>query len=284
MANVSVFCFLASYLVAFSLELTRLLRRSSISRVVMLVFGAAGFVAHTAYLWFRGRYMDLPPLLSSTQDWVLVLAWVAILFYLFLTALDRELAIGLFLLPVVLALIASAYFVSDQTNQFVSESNPQLVAMKGLAMLHASLLVIGIAVVLIGFVLSMMYLVQHHRLKHKQSLQEGLSLPSLARLARLNWWSVIVSVPLITLGMLTGVALGFQAQDGPSPIRFSDPVIIANGCVWLLMMAFFVWLLKARHPAGKQIAWMTVWAFGFLLFTLIGLQVLVGGGFETWHI
>ena len=66
MANVSVFCFLASYAIAFSLELTRLLRRSSISRIVMLLFAVAGFVAHTLFLWDTGQEKDLPPLLGSS--------------------------------------------------------------------------------------------------------------------------------------------------------------------------------------------------------------------------
>ena len=103
LAKVSVFCFLASYAVAFGLEWTRLMRRPGISRLLVLALGLAGFVAHTAYLLVRSRNLEshLPPLLSSTHDWFLVLAWVVVLLYLFLTTLDRELAVGLFLLPVV---------------------------------------------------------------------------------------------------------------------------------------------------------------------------------------
>ena len=43
---------------------------------------------------------------------------------------------------------------------------------------------------LLGLVLSLMYLAQHRRLKNKQSLKTGLTLPSLERLARMNWWAV----------------------------------------------------------------------------------------------
>jgi hypothetical protein len=46
---------------------------------------------------------------------------------------------------------------------------------------------------------------------------------------------------------------------------------------WLVMVGFFVWLWRTDRPAGKQVAWLTIWAFGFLLVTLIGLLILAGG-------
>jgi hypothetical protein len=98
-------------------------------------------------------------------------------------------------------------------------------------------------------------------------------------LARLNWWAVVLSVPLLTLGLATGVGLGLYSDEAAASISASDPVVIANGIVWLVMSGLFVWLLKTRRPAGKQVAWLTLWAGGFLLVTLVGLQVLLGGNF-----
>jgi hypothetical protein len=54
-------------------------------------------------------------------------------------------------------------------------------------------------------------------------------------------------------------------------------LVVGSGIVWVVMIAFFGWLLRADHVGGRQIAWRTIWAFGFLLVTLIGLQVLTGG-------
>jgi ABC-type transport system involved in cytochrome c biogenesis permease subunit len=287
LANVTVFCFLASYFVALVLESARLLRGPSVSRMFPLLAGTAGLVAHTAYLIVRSGLSNLPPLLSSTHDWLLVLAWIAIVFYLFLTILDRKLSVGLFTLPLVLILVSVAYLVSSEPNAVIaSDSEMVEAADRGWAMLHASLLVFGMAGVLIGLVLGMMYLVQHRRLKHKHAGRQGLMLPSLEKLARLNWWSVILSFPLLTLGMATGVILGLMSRSSPEPVTFNDPIVITSGIVWLVMVVFFVWLLQTHRPVGKQIAWMTIWAFGFLLVTLIGLQILIGGGtfsLESWH-
>lgn len=275
-AKVSVFCFLASYLVALGVDLARLLKRWPIPKWLGQAFGVAGFAAQTGYLLIRSRQESLPPLLSSTHDWLLVLAWIVVLLYLFLTAVDRELAVGLFLLPVVLLFVASSYFVSKQTNSLIEGS-------RGLAMLHASLLVVGIAGVVTGLVLSLMYVVQHRRLKQHHASQPGVVLPSLARLARWNWWAVVVSVPLLTLGLGSGVALGLNSQKARAALSFSDPVVIGHGVVWLAMMSLFVWLLTTRRSTGKQVAALTLWAGGFLLVILIGLQVLTRGGLASFH-
>lgn len=275
-AKVSVFCFLASYVVAWGLDAARMWKRWPVPRTVGLVFGTAGFAAQTLYLLLRGRQENLPPLLSSTHDWLLVLAWIVVLLYLFLAALDRELAVGLFMLPVVLLFVAVSYFVSKQPN-------PLIEGMRGLAMLHASLLVVGFAGVVSGVVLSVMYFVQHRRLKQHHASQPGVTLPSLARLARWNWWAVVVSVPLLTLGLGSGVALGFKAQKAKAALSFSDPVVLGHGIVWIAMMSLFVWLLTTRRSTGKQVAALTLWAGGFLLVILIGLQVLTRGGLASFH-
>lgn len=275
-AKVSVFCFLASYVVALGLDAARLLKRLPIARWIGLVFGLAGFAAQTGYLLIRGRQDNLTPLLSSTHDWLLVLAWIVVLMYLFLTWADRELAVGLFLLPVVLLFVGASYFVSKQPNALIAGN-------RGLAMLHASLLVIGIAGVVAGLVISLMYVVQHRRLKQHHAQQPGVILPSLARLARWNWWAVVVSVPLLTLGLGSGVALGLTSKKVGAALLFSDPIVIGYGVVWVAVMSLFVWLLTTRRTTGKQVAALTLWASGFLLAILIGLQVLSGGGLSSFH-
>jgi ABC-type transport system involved in cytochrome c biogenesis permease subunit len=166
MGRVQVFCFLACYVVVFGIELSRFLGRNRAGRAIMLVFTMAGLIAHTAYLLARSQKLNLPPLLSSSQDWLLVLAWLSVVSYFVLTISDADLAVGVFLMPVVLACISAAYFVSDNPNMRLS-------ALRGWKLLHASLLVLGMLGVIVGFVLAMMYLFQQHRLKHRHALTRG---------------------------------------------------------------------------------------------------------------
>ncbi|MSR59645.1 MAG: hypothetical protein EXS05_18715 [Planctomycetaceae bacterium] len=276
MAHVSVFCFLASYIVAFGLELSRLLGRSRISRLVMVGFGLAGFVAHTWYLFNRNQQTHLPPLLSSTHDWMLVLAWVLVLFYLFLTLFQtfskQELAVGVFALPVVLLLVASTYFLSQEPITDLAAEK----ARHGWGMFHASLLVFGMTAGAAGLVSGVMYLVQHRRLKTRHAEPTGLKMPSLARLAQTNRWSMIVTYFLLTLGFASGAYLGLQPADGESKVGLSDPAVMISIVVWLLFGGLFARLVSSRTPSGRQVAWLTIGGCGFLLVTLLGLQVVTG--------
>ncbi len=279
-SRIGVSCFLATYAIVFGLEWLRLVGRSQINRALILVGGVLGLAAHTVYLFVRSSAMNLPPLLSSSHDWLLVLAWLAVLSYLFLTTLDRDLAIGVFLLPVVLILTSATYFVSDTPNR-------RLDSLYGWKMLHAALLVLGMLGVLVGFVLAMMYLVQQWRLKHHQLSPDGFGLPNLEKLARLNRWSVMIAVPLLTLGMGTGVGLGLYSKISAESIPFNDPVIIGSSVAWLVMFVLFLWLMTTRRTTGRQVASLTLWAAGFLLITLIGLQVATGKKLfelKTWHV
>jgi hypothetical protein len=287
MANVHVFCFFASYVVALALEGLAVARRSTALRSLSFGFALAGLVAHTFYLVARSNAADLPPLLSSSHDWLLVLAWVAVVFDLtlatILSLVGRSVPMGLFLLPVVLLLIGASDLVGEATSPAMSGATDaarrgaEETALRGWGMLHASLLVFGIVGVIVGFLFSLMYVVQHRRLKHPQAAPIASSLPSLATLARLNWWSVIVSFPLLTLGMLTGIRLVYLSRHTQGPIGFTDPLVVGSGLVWLLMVGFLVWLLRSDHVGGKQVALRTIWALGLVLVTLLGLQILFNG-------
>jgi len=275
LANVTVFCFLASYVVAFALELTRLLGRSRLSRFVMLGFGAAGLLAHTIFLLGRSRSMHLPPLLSSTYDWLLVLSWLLILIYLFLTAMDRELALGAFALPVVLLLIGATYFTALPTASPL-KAEDLAAARRGWTMLHAASLVFGMAGVAAGFVSGLMYMVQRRRLKTGHASQQGWKMPNLEKLAVVNRWSLMFAFLLLTLGFGSGIGLAMFPRESTSKIEWTDPLVILSGVIWIALATVFVWLLRHRRPSGKQMAWLTGCALAFLLLTVAGLQIIAG--------
>ncbi|MGQ0635041.1 MAG: cytochrome c biogenesis protein CcsA [Planctomycetaceae bacterium] len=272
MANVQVFCFLASYAVAFGLELSRFIGRSRVSRYAMVGFAIAGIVAHTWYLLNRFRHTDLPPLLASTHDWMLVLAWVLVLLYLLLTILQKDLAVGLFALPLVLLLVASTYFLSQAPNEAINTST----ARRHWGMLHASLLVFGMASCVAGLVSGVMYLVQHRRLRTRHAEFSGIHMPSLARLARVNRWSMFLTFFLLTLGFASGLALALRPPGGETTVGFREPTVIGSGVIWLILVALFAHFLRHDAPTGRQVAWLTILGCGFVLFTVLGLQLLTG--------
>ncbi len=268
MLKTSVVCFLASYFCAFACELSQLKQRRVLFRMVSSLFTSAGLVAQTFYLLNRSfRSDNLPPLLSSTHDWLLVLAWIVVLVYLFVSLADSQLATGLVIWPTVLTLVIAAQFVTASPSQ---EWNSN----RGWGMLHASTLVLGTAGVLLGFVLSLLYLWQYRRLKLRQAVSSAVKLPSLELIERLNRWAILTAVPLLTLGVVSGFGLSIFLKGIDLRVTWTDPIVIGGAVTWILMGILFVWLLMQKRTPGRQIALLTAWSCGFLLVTLIGLNVL----------
>lgn len=269
--RVTLFCFFASYLAAFVLELTQFARPGRARRWLSLGFIAAGLVAHTAYLLTRSRNSQLPPLLSSAHDWLLVLSWLIVVLLLAVLAWNRHLGIGLFGLPPVMLMVGASRYV-NQGSDFAS------VDLYWWRMFHASLWVIGVAGVLVSFLLSLMFLVQHRRLKRKLGEPGERRLFSLERLGRWNWWAVIVSVPVLTLALVSGVALAVWSRGTANQVDLTQSGFLLTGAVWLGMAVLFGWLLTVRHAGGRSVAWRTLWACGLLLVMLLAKQVFTRGG------
>ncbi|MFO1092623.1 MAG: hypothetical protein U0992_04810 [Planctomycetaceae bacterium] len=270
--KVTIACFFMSYLVALGFEAAQLLKQHAASHWIALATATAGAVAQSIYLIVRSRTAGVPPLLSSTHDWLLVLALLIVVLYVFIELIDRRVALGLFVMPLVLVLVALSRYVS-------AAPNPELVRApwRGLGMFHASMLVLGMLGVWTSFLMSVMYLLQHRRLKTRRGEPEGLHLLSLATLSRINWWGIVLAVPLLTLGMATGVWLSFLSAKTDAPIGLERWQFVVSGIVWLTMGALFLWLLTGRTHSGRLVAWRTVWACGFLLVTLLLLQLASGG-------
>ena len=67
-------------------------------------------------------------------------------------------------------------------------------------------------------------------------------------------------------------------------MTWTDPVVIGGAITGLLMGVLFVWLLTQKRSPGRQVALLTAWACGFLLVTMIGLQMLTAAvGMRSIH-
>lgn len=272
MQNVTLFCFWASYLVAWILELIRTRREGTYVRMASIGMTIAGLVAHTTYLLVRSGQGDAAPLIGSPHDWLLVLAWIPIVVLLVSTLISKT-NLGAYLLPPALIIISAAPFVGDAVSSSSSSSY-------WLRMIHAGMLAIGAAGILIAAGLSAMYLVQHHRLKNKR-IPRGSRPLSLEKVARLNWWAIAISVPMLTTGLALGVVLivGSWATDNPVPL--SDPPFIGVAALWLLGVPLLIGLLRTRDGGGKSLAWRTALASGFLVGSLLLGTILTTDG--TMH-
>lgn len=280
LARVQISCFLLSYAIALAIEVVRFLRGASgTTRIVSLLFCAAGFVAHTAYLVTRSKTLGLPPLLASQQDWLLVLAWMGVFVYLILMLVPTQRAHGIFMLPAVLLLVVVALFVSSR-----SGGNLVAVAMKRWGMFHAASLVLGMAAVLGSAISGLMYLLNHQRLRNRSTWLKRLELPNLEDLSAINRWMVVFSVPCLTIGLMTGFLLIAWSPKTAGSVSWTDPTIVTSVIVWMAMVVVLIRILAASHQTGKSVAMLSLLSGGFLLVTILGPMVLAGSGnLETFH-
>jgi ABC-type transport system involved in cytochrome c biogenesis permease subunit len=266
--RITVFCFAASYGVAFLLELLQLPWPRPVLRLIGTGFGAAGLFAHTLFLAVQW------PELASRYGSLLFLAWIVAVFYLYGSLHHRQIAWGLFVLPLVLGLIGLAVLLGRTP----ADPEVRLFSFEGerfWGVVHGALLLLAAVGVCVGFLASVMYLVQARRLRSKALPGRGLKLLSLERLEEMNRRAIVLAFPLLTAGVVVGMALLAQAAD---PVRsWTDPRVLGAAALWLVF-AVLLYLRYSLHVRGRRVALLTIVAFVLMVVTLAVPHTLSGGG------
>lgn len=257
LSGISILCFAASYTAALALEISRLFFRSGVRGAILLAFAGAGLLAQTLFLAYRARTNSAAPL-SSEFDWYLVAAWALAAMYVYWTCSHPRTAVGLFALPLVLGLIAAAEFFAKR------EPFPTSQMSQAWGAVHGIFLLLGVITVLVGFVAGLMHLVHSYQLKHKLQPIQGLQLPALEWLERVNTRAVFVAAAMLAVGFVSGMALNLvnRRQASPESVPWSDPVVWSSGVLlaWqLAAAAFSVFYRPARQ--GRKVAYLTVASF-----------------------
>jgi ABC-type transport system involved in cytochrome c biogenesis permease subunit len=269
--KITSFCFGASYAVALLVELLQLVRPRPVQRLVALGFGAAGLLAHTLYLIVQR------PSLGAPAGSLLFLSWILAVFYLYGSIHHRELAWGVFVLPIVLGLVVLTRAVPADE----SGAGPWLAPFDALrgdrfwGIVHGSLLLLAAVGGCVGFVASIMYLVQARRLRLKAAPGKGVQMLSLERIELMNRRAINLAFPLFTAGVLVGVALLVHRADQLN--GWTDPKIIGALFLWLVF-GLLLYLRYGAHVRGRALAVWTIVAFVLLVVTLASSHSAVQGG------
>jgi ABC-type transport system involved in cytochrome c biogenesis permease subunit len=258
-------CFIASYALALGLELLHQVRPRAVFRLLGLGLGAAGLVAQTIFL-----VVNRPPW-AWRYGWLLFLAWILAIFYLAGSLHHRRQAWGVFVLPLVLGLLGLAIaFGPPGADEASPDSVRSLQAIWG--PLHALLVFLATVGVCVGFLASLMYLFQAHRLRAKLPPGKGLRLLSLERLEAMNRRAINLAFPLLTAGLLLGALIMFQDRLP----GWTDPRVLGAGILWLAF-AVLSYLRYGHHLRGRQVAVLTIVTF-VLLMGCLALAHPVGQG------
>ncbi|MCI0701764.1 MAG: cytochrome c biogenesis protein [Planctomycetia bacterium] len=263
------YCIGLSYLCAFLLELARLLWPAKGWRIAGLVFGVAGLFAHTAYL-----LVNQPPP-SAPYGSLLLLAWVLALFYLYGTVHHAKQAWAIFVLPVVIVLVAMSrvlLFATPGQNDFSFAR--WLAGDRFWGAVHGVLILLASVGVSVGFLASVMYLIQARRLRNKVAPDSVVPMLSLERLETMNRRALNVAFPLLTAGLLVGTLLLKHGYDIDNWLSLK---VLSTAGLWLVFLVL-LYLRYGVHVPARRLAALSVVAFGLLLVALVASHPFATGG------
>jgi ABC-type uncharacterized transport system permease subunit len=276
LSRITISCFGLSYLIAWILEMARLYYPEKIRGAISFGFIAAGVFAQTSYLIVRAR-LDLTEgaPLASWQAWCLMVAWLLAVIVLYTAVRSPKFAYSVFMLPAILALVVTAYFLRDLPPFSTQGARSSWRTIHGLALL------LGTVSVCVGFLTGLMYLLHASRLKRKKASRHGFKLPSLERLETASEQALIVSTLCLTVGFVSGILINLIGQQKEQlAVQWTNPVVWSSAVLllWLLASVAFQRLYRpARH--GRKVAYLVLANFLFLVVELaIVLSVSHGTG------
>lgn len=275
LSGVTIGCFFTSYLIALLLELTRPFIRVPGRMAVVIFFTLTGLATHVLYLLLavRAGADSGLGLLSSWHEWALLVAWGLALCYLLLVCQRPEATIGYFLLPLVIALVVSAWGLRSRA------PFPRQQAVGFWLQAHGYAMLMGTVAIFLGLALGLMFLVQSWRLKHKRLGKAGLRLPPLEWLQR----GVRICLAIGTLSIAGGLCAGVIANlNRAGVVGWTEPGVLLSGVLffWLVATSCIEIFYKPARQ-GQKVAYLSFAQFGFLALALIGVLSSSHGNRET---
>ena len=259
--RISITCFAASYLVVLGLEISRTIFRANWWKWTATSVSLAGLFAHAVYLTFhRELVIDNSGIfVGGWTGWFLGAALVLMIAYIWALFRQGDSVLGLFILPLVLICVAVGSWPSSSNAFSVSDTKTVWNTIHGLSLLLST------AIIGLGFLFGLMYLIQARRLKKNQILL--VRMPSLEWLQKSGEKTLLVSASLLTIGLISGFAINIvNRMDGHTVIAWHDPVIWTSAIllVWLLFaLAVTMYFRKGRE--GRKISYLVMFCFVFLL-------------------
>ncbi len=251
---------LVGYLTGISLSIVgivnhskRATRGSNVALVVAWLLHLAALVRHG---WVAGRFP-----MSNNAEFLLALGWVVVGLYLVVWLRWHVPAAGLVLASLGALMVAAAIGVVP------GSADPIEYGTRGLFVFHTTAATLGLASLGVAFTMSVIYLVQDHTLKAKQSFWMLERLPALDTADRIGHQALLLGFSLLTLGIATGIAWNLSANH---TLWTGSAKEVFPTMAWVL----FAVLLFARLVLGyrgRLAAYLTIAGFALGLMTVIGI-------------
>lgn len=231
-----------------------------------------GFIIHFAGLmvrWWETHatgYGYIP--LANMYESLMFFSWSIVLVYLIVDMRYHQRAIGVIASCLAAVAIAATSLVPGVT----SDVRPLIPALQSNWLsIHVITCFLGYAAFAIAFGVSILYIVQ--TIWKLLSNQPISWLPTTKILDEINYKSIVIGFPMLTLGIITGAAWASYAWGS---YWSWDPKETWSLITWFIYAAF----LHARYMRGWkgiQTALLSIFGFFAVIFTYIGVNFLLAG-------
>lgn len=227
----------------------------------------AGFVCHSLSILHRAIFSGFFPL-ATPFDVLSFFAWTIIGLFLLMRYRDPSPIFGSIAVPMALLLM-----VFGSTLSYQIESPIVPVLKSWWLPIHVTLAIAGNGVFALMAIGGLMYIVQERLIKKKRIGRMHRLLPSLETLDTINRRGLPLGFFLMTLGIISG-ALWAGSIWG---YYWSwDPKETWSLITWFAYAAM-VHQRVALGWRGRRAAWLAMMGFVLVIFTFVGVSVLLGG-------
>jgi cytochrome c-type biogenesis protein CcsB len=240
--------------------------------ILSISFLAGGFVLHSTGLIFRWiethrtGYGYVP--LSNMYESLIFFSWTIVFLYLILEWRYRQRIVGVFVTPFAFLAIALTSIIPG-IDPRITPLVPAL--QSNWLAIHVITCFFGYASFAVSFGISILYLLRERR--GEKETETASWLPSTPVLDEINYKSIVIGFPMLTLGIVTGAAWANYAWGS---YWSWDPKETWSLITWFIYAAF-LHARSNRDWRGRKAAVLSIFGFTAVLFTYFGVNYLISG-------
>jgi ABC-type transport system involved in cytochrome c biogenesis permease subunit len=257
----------AAALVAYAWHFAR--RNAIVGRTATTLLVAAA-LAHTFIIGMQTMEVGQVPVAGATPA-ISTFVWLLALSYLYTEMTTDERAMGVFVLPLLIALQAI-----PALRPTVEE--PAAVLRGPLFGLHVSSLLFAYASFALACVISITYVLLFKEIKAKHLGFFYARLPSLQVLDRMNQRAIIIGWIFLTVGIVVGAVWAAQAQSSygaadprVQAMHLADPKIFVALVCWLVY-SFELFAAPRIGWGGRRSAYLSALGFAIVLLNFVPIS------------
>jgi ABC-type transport system involved in cytochrome c biogenesis permease subunit len=254
---------------AYALHFARRQPQAGRTASTLLLFAA---LAHTFVIGMQTMEVRHVPF-ANPSNAISTSVWLLTLSYLYVELTTDERSMGVFILPIVIALqMVPVLYPGSETFDPVLDSPWFWVHVSSLLFAYASFALAG--------VFGLTYMLQFKEIKKKHLGYLYTRLPSLQILDAMNSRAVAVGWLFLTVGVVVGVVWAAQARgvapDDPNlqAMALSDPKIFVAVLTWGVY-SFAMLARRTMGWSGRRAAWLSALGFAIVLLNFLPISYFV---------